>query len=450
MSGISPDGKRAVRSAEVRQATRAAAVGSFVEWFDFALYGLLATNLSVVFFPSHDSTSSLLSLFAVFGAAFVVRPLGAFYFGSLGDRIGRKRILVIVITAMSLSTFLVGLLPMREAAGAWVTFALVALRLVQGFSAGGEIGGANTFVAEFAEPDRRGYRVSFTLASGLAAIACAALVTFFLQFSLSPAAMTAWGWRFPFLVAGPLGLVGLYIRMRLNDSPDFARLETADEVSDRPVREIVRKNYWVVLQTIGLVCMLFAAQYVVTAYLVTYQKQVLRLSGATATFSTVLTVFLAAVLTPVFGRLCDRWGRKPVLFAGCGGFAVMSYPMFALLSPGAVLPAVLVDVLMGCLLATLVGPVSVMMTELFPTRVRNSGASIGYNIGGALFGGPAPYLATALTASFGATAPAFILIGAAVVTIVACFFVPETAGSSIASDVTAPRSDSAATANPPN
>ncbi len=168
--------------------------------------------------------------------------------------------------------------------------------------------------------------------------------------------MTSWGWRIPFLVAGPLGLVGLYIRMRLNDSPEFADLESAAHVAERPVRDLVRTNPWVVVQTIGLVCMLFAAQYVVTAYMVTYQKQVLQLPGATATFSTVLAVFLAAVLTPVFGMLCDRWGRKPILLAGCGGFAVLAYPMFALLTPSEVVPAIVVNAILGCLLATLVVP----------------------------------------------------------------------------------------------
>lgn len=429
----SPAADARVRRAEVRRATGAAAVGNFVEWFDFALYGLLATVLAKVFFPSEDATSSILALFAVFGAAFVARPLGALVFGPLGDRVGRQKVLVVVIVTMSLATFVVGILPARESAGAWVTVALVSLRLLQGFSAGGEIGGANTFLAEYAEPGRRAYRVSFTAASSFAAISTAAALVLVLHSVLTSEAMTSWGWRVPFLLAGPMGLVGLYIRLRLKESPSFRALEVEDDTAQSPLREILRRHWKEVLQSIGLVCMLFVAVYVVTAYMATYLVREMQLSQTTATLSTVIAVVVGALLTPVFGHLADRYGRKPLMLVGCTGFAVLGYPMFAALTPGEVVPAIIVHVLAASMLAVLMAPSNVLMTELFSTRVRYSGASIGYNVGGALFGGTAPYLATLLVAAVGATAPAFVLMVAAIVTAATVLTIPETARMSFGS-----------------
>jgi MFS transporter, MHS family, proline/betaine transporter len=220
----------------VLRATIGASIGNLVEWFDFAVYGYLATTLAVVFFPSGNPTASLLSTFAVFAAAFFVRPLGGLFFGPLGDRIGRQRVLATVIILMSLATFAIGLLPGYATIGIWAPLLLVVCRLLQGFSAGGEFGGGATFLAEYSPDDRRGYMVSWLEFSTLIGFILGSGSVLVMNSALGEDAMIAWGWRIPFLIAGPLGIVGLYIRLRLEDTPEFRALESTGEVSESPLR----------------------------------------------------------------------------------------------------------------------------------------------------------------------------------------------------------------------
>jgi MHS family proline/betaine transporter-like MFS transporter len=220
-----------VEEQTVLRAITGASIGNLVEWFDFAVYGYLATYIAANFFPSNNPTASLLSTFAVFAAAFFVRPLGGIFFGPLGDRIGRQRVLATVIILMSVATFAIGLLPTYATIGVLAPILLVVARLLQGFSAGGEFGGGATFLAEYSPDDRRGFLVSWLEFSTLIGFILGSGVVLVLNSSLGEDAMTAWGWRIPFLIAGPLGAVGLYIRLRLEDTPEFRALESTGEVS---------------------------------------------------------------------------------------------------------------------------------------------------------------------------------------------------------------------------
>jgi MFS transporter, MHS family, proline/betaine transporter len=439
---VAESGERAVAQAvprveetSIRRAIVGASVGNTVEWFDFAVYGYLAVTLGAVFFPSEDPTISLLSSFAVFGVAFVMRPLGGLFFGPLGDRIGRQRTLATVIILMSVSTFVIALLPGYATIGIWAPILLVAARLLQGFSAGGEFGGASAFIAEYSPDNRRGFLVSWLEFSTLIGFILGSTSVLVLSSVLSEDALTSWGWRIPFLLAGPLGLIGLYIRLRLDDTPEFRALESAGEVSQSPFKETITQNWRPILQVAGLVIIQNAGFYIVLTYMQTYITEQLGFSTTSASLSTVLTLLVGMALIPPLGALSDRVGRKPVLMASCVGFVVLTYPLFLLLNAGSLAGAIAAHVALGALLAVYLSTTIAALTELFPTRVRYGGFSIGYNVSVAIFGGAAPFLATYLISVTGnPLSPAFYLIAAAIATALTLLTIKETARTPLRKD----------------
>ncbi len=417
-----------VEETSIRRAIVGASVGNLVEWFDFAVYGYLAVTLGAVFFPSEDPTISLLSSFAVFGVAFFMRPLGGFFFGPLGDRIGRQRTLATVIILMSGSTFVIAFLPGYATIGIWAPILLVVARLLQGFSAGGEFGGASAFIAEYSPDNRRGFLVSWLEFSTLIGFILGSTSVLFLSAVLSEDALTSWGWRIPFLLAGPLGLIGLYIRLRLDDTPEFRALESAGEVSHSPFRETLTQNWQPILQVAGLVIIQNAGFYIVLTYMQTYITEQLGFSTTSASLSTVLTLLVGMALIPPLGALSDRVGRKPVLMASCVGSVILTYPLFLLLNAGSLVGAVAAHMALGALLAVYLSTTIAALPELFPTRVRYGGFSIGYNVSVAIFGGAAPFVATYLISVTGnPLSPAFYLIAAALATALTLLTIKETA-----------------------
>ena len=417
-----------VEQGMLRRAMLGASVGNCVEWFDFAVYGYLAATLGAVFFPSEDPTISLLSSFAVFGVAFFMRPLGGFFFGPLGDRIGRQRTLATVIILMSASTFVIAFLPGYAAIGIWAPILLVAARLLQGFSVGGEFGGASAFLAEYSPDARRGYLVSWIEFSAVGGFFLGSASVLVLTATIGEDALGFWGWRIPFLLAGPLGLIGLYIRLRVEDTPEFRALERSGEVSGSPFRETITQNWRPILQVIGLVIIQNAGFYIVLTYMPTYFSEQLGFSSTASALSSVFTLLVAMALIPPLGALSDRVGRKPLLAASCVGFALLSYPLFLLMNQGNLVGAVLSHVALGALLAVFLSATIAALAELFPTRVRYGGFSIGYNISVAIFGGAAPFFATYLISLTGnPLSPAFYLIAAAIASLITIATIEETA-----------------------
>jgi MFS transporter, MHS family, proline/betaine transporter len=417
-----------VEQGMLRRAMFGASVGNCVEWFDFAVYGYLAATLGAVFFPSEDPTISLLSSFAVFGVAFFMRPLGGFFFGPLGDRIGRQRTLAAVIILMSASTFVIAFLPGYAAIGIWAPILLVAARLLQGFSVGGEFGGASAFLAEYSPDERRGYLVSWIEFSAVGGFFLGSASVLLLTATIGEDALGSWGWRIPFLLAGPLGLIGLYIRLRVEDTPEFRALERSGEVSGSPLRETMTQNWRPILQVIGLVIIQNAGFYIVLTYMPTYFSEQLGFSSTASSLSSVFTLLVAMALIPPLGALSDRVGRKPLLAASCVGFALLSYPLFLLMNQGSLVGAVLSHVALGALLAVFLSTTIAALAELFPTRVRYGGFSIGYNISVAIFGGAAPFFATYLISLTGnPLSPAFYLIAAAIASLITVATISETA-----------------------
>lgn len=420
---------RAAEPAAVRQAVRGAAIGNTVEWFDFAVYGFLATYIAAKFFPSGDETAALLSTFAIFAAAFFMRPLGGLFFGPLADRIGRQRVLALVILLMSASTFAIGLVPSYESIGVFAPALLLVLRCLQGFSAGGEYGSGACFLAEYAPDRHRGFVVAFLVWSVVIGFLLGSITVTLLETALSEQAMESYGWRIPFLIAGVLGAVGLYIRLRLGDTPEFERLKESGEVSESPLREAVTTSWRPILQIIGLVIIHNVGFYVVFTFLPSYFTETLGFTKTDAFVSITVASIVALVLILPLGALSDRVGRKPLLIAGAVGFAVFSYPLFWLLNSGSLVAAVAAHAGLAALEAVFVSASLAAGAELFATKVRSSGYSIGYNTSVALFGGTTPYIATWLTDRTGnELAPAIYLIVAAVITLATIMTMRETAG----------------------
>ncbi|MGW0859443.1 glycine betaine/L-proline transporter ProP [Streptomyces sp. NPDC002690] len=423
----------------VKRAVKAASLGNAMEWFDFGIYSYLAVTLGHVFFPSGNDTTQLLSSFATFAVAFLVRPLGGMFFGPMGDRIGRKKILALTMIMMAIGTFAIGLIPSHGTIGVWAPVLLIFFRMLQGFSTGGEYGGASTFIAEYAPDKRRGFFGSFLEFGTLAGYVGAAGLVTALYALLDTGQMESWGWRIPFLVAGPLGLVGLYLRLRLDETPAFQKLEggtahaseAADSVETTTKGDLAKifRDYWPTL--ILCVCLVGAyniADYMLLSYMPTYLSDEL---GYTETHGLlvllVVMVLLMLVISQV-GKLSDRFGRKPLLMTGMLGFLVLSLPSFLLIRQGSI-PAVVIGLLMlGLSLVCMLGTMSAALPALFPTSVRYGSLSVGYNLSASIFGGTTPLVVTALISWSGTNLmPAYYAMAAALVGVISVACMKETA-----------------------
>ncbi len=417
-----------VSPALLRRATVGATVGSVVEWFDVAVFAYLAAVIGSVFFATEDPTAALLNSFAVFGVAFVVRPLGGIFFGAIGDRIGRQRTLAWVILLVSGATLAIGLLPGYDTLGVAAPVLLVLFRLVQGFSAGGEMGGASAFVAEYAPPRRRGYLVAWVENGCILGFLLGSVVVLLLNLALTDDQVASWGWRLPFLLAAPLGAVGLYIRSRLEETPEFAALRASGGLAKNPLLESVRDHWPAILRTGGFALFQNATLYVILTFVPTYLSETLGYSSVVASTSSVVSMTVMVLLIPALGAVSDRAGRRPVLAGSCVLALLLSYPMFLLMGKGDPVMAVLAHVVLGIVLAVFLGPTLAAMNELFDTRVRYGGFSLGYNLSVSAFGGTAPFLVTLLIAATGNDAsPAFYVMAAALVTLPIILTTRETA-----------------------
>ncbi|MFE2444669.1 MFS transporter [Streptomyces sp. NPDC021218] len=415
----------------LRRSVAAGAVGVFVHWFDWAAYAYLAGTVATVFFPDENSTTGLLAVFGVFAVSFGIRPIGALVFGPLGDRIGRKRTLSLVIFMMSGATLTIGLLPGYAAIGVAAPVLLVVLRLIQGFAAGGEFGSAASFLAESAPRRRRGFGVSWLEVGSLLGFLAGSFVYLLLSTGLDEDQLTAWGWRVPFLVSAPLGVIGFIIRNKIEDTPEYRTLEANDTVPRTPVRELLRRHKRHLLQAAGLMAAMHVPFYMVLTYLVTYETDHLGHSaGSAALLSTVISL-LGLVLVPVFGLLSDRVGRKPVFVGATAALLVLATPAFLLMRTG-LAGTWIAGLLLGAILAAILGTYAVWSAEIFPTRTRQSGLSIAYNLTAALFAGTVPYLMTVLISATGSTLlPGPYLMVFAVGGLIAALSLEETAGSAL-------------------
>jgi len=413
-----------------RRAVVAGTIGNVLEWYDFAVYGYLVPTISKLFFPATDSRASLLLTFAVFGVGFVMRPVGSILFGIYGDRYGRRRALSAVIFLMAISTFLIGVLPTYDQVGILAPLLLVFVRLLQGLSAGGEWGGSTAYIVEFAPEGKRGFFGSWQQVSVGGGFLLGSMSAFVLNQTLAPDAIASWGWRIPFLLGILVGALGAYLRWRLDDTPKFTEIERQGEVAQAPLAEALGPYLRETLTAFGLTLHNTVAYYIALIYMTSYVKTVAKLSDYDALKIGTISLAVFVVLIPFMGRLSDRIGRKPLLMVSAAGYAILGYPLFIMASSGDVTLAFVAQLTMVVLLSLYAGAGPAIYSELFPTRVRYTALSIGYNLAVAIFGGFAPFIATYLIQATGNTlSPAYYVIAAAVITFLVLLRVRETAFS---------------------
>lgn len=418
---------------ELKKVAIASFIGNFVEWFDYASYGYLAAIITVVFFPQNSPISGLLATFGVFALSFIVRPLGGVIWGHYGDKIGRKKALSLSIIIMSLATFLIAFLPTFEQVGLWAPALLLLVRLVQGFSASGEYAGASAFLAEYAPDKKRGFYTSIVPASTAAGLLLGSLFVTVMHTVLSAEQMQSFGWRLPFLLAAPLGLIGRYIRIKLEDSPKFKELEQSHQVSDAPVKLLFTTHRRAFIIAIGVTMLNAVGFYTILSYMPTYLSVELKVSESDSFLAT--TIALAAYIGLIFmmGKLSDIFGRKTMLIAASLFFIFLTVPLFSYLGSAGLVGIILIQIAFGAMLTMNDGTLPCFLSEIFPTKIRYSGFALSFNLANAVFGGTAPLVATWLIQTTGnKLAPAWYLVAAALIAMVAMLASRETAGKPLA------------------
>ena len=385
-----------------RKVVTAGCIGIFVELYDNGIFAFMASALALVFFPRDDATSALVFVFAGYAVSFFVRPLGAIFFGILGDRYGRQRMLVAVIMLISVATAGLGLLPPYSAIGIAAPILLVLLRMLQGFSVGGEAAGAMTFLAEHAPEGKRGLHTSLAQIASFAALLTGTIVAYLMSPWLTAEAIDgggfgSWAWRIPFLVAVPLGVVGWYIRRSLEDTPNFQKLKAEGGLSRNPLKEAfsTREHRRAMVLALLIPLMNGSGYYVLFSYMPTFLKgDQIGFDIGTALIVTASSLVAICIAIPIMGALSDRIGRKRVIAGAALAMAIVAVPAYALIATGRLGLAILGACIMAVVFAGHTAVIHILIVELFPTRIRYSAYGLGYNISSALFGGTAPLLMT--------------------------------------------------------
>src|SRR5690606_32252886 len=420
-----------VDPASLRRSVAAGAIGVFVHWFDWAVYAYLATTIATVFFPSDNELAGVLSVFAVFAVSFGIRPLGALVLGPLGDRIGRRRTLSLVIIVMAAATLGIGILPGYATIGLAAPVLLVALRLIQGFAAGGEFGSAASFLAEYSPRARRGFGVSWLEVGSLLGFLAGAFTFYLISVLLTPEQITAWGWRIPFLIAAPLGVIGYVIRTKIEDTPEYRALEMTGSVSRQPARELLRNNLRQLLQAAGLITCMHVLFYAVLTYQVNYETEHLEHPDDAAALLSTFASMLGLFLVPLFGWLSDRVGRRTIMVSAAAALVIVATPAYLLMQTG-MFGTVVAVLGLSTILSAILGTYAVWSAEIFPTRTRQSGLSIAYNVTAALFAGTVPFFMTVLISVTGSLlVPCPYLMVAGAIGLIAALSLRETVGTSL-------------------
>ncbi|YCI76091.1 MHS family MFS transporter [Bacillus sp. R1-10] len=386
---------------QMRRILIASLVGSSIEWFDYFLYGTVAALVfNQLFFVNEDPTIGLLLSYASFALAFFIRPFGGVIFSHIGDRIGRKKTLVITLSLMGVATFGMGLLPTYQAVGIWAPILLITLRLVQGLGIGGEWGGALLLAVEYAPAEKRGLfgsipQMGVTIGMLLGTIALSIMTL------LPENAFMTWGWRIPFIFSALLVFFGLWIRKGIDETPSFKKVKESGEVPKLPIVETL-KNYWrEVLIAVGAKVVETAPFYIFSTFVVSYATANLGFSRTATLTAVMIATIITTILIPIMGNLSDKIGRKKLFIGGTIGMALFAFPYFWLLQQKSVLLLIVATVIgLGVIWAPITAVLGTMFSEIFDAKIRYTGITLGYQIGAALAGGTAPLVATALLDRF--------------------------------------------------
>ena len=399
-----------------------------MEWYDFFIYGTAAALVfNKLFFPSFDPLVGTLLAFATYAVGFVARPLGGVVFGHYGDKLGRKNVLVVTLLLMGISTFLIGVLPTHATIGVWAPILLVFLRFLQGLGLGGEWGGAVLMTLESGDPQRRGLNASWPQVGVPIGLLLANGVLSLMGAIASNEAFLSWGWRVPFLLSGLLVVVGLWIRMSIAESPLFSEVEATHSKAAAPIVEVLRRYRKQVLLAIGARIGVDVAFYTFVLFVTTYVATYLELPRQYALNAVLIAAAVQVAAIPYFGHLSDRFARRPIYLIGAIGSAIWVFVFFTLIDTlqfGLIVLAVVVALIFH---AAMYGPQAAFIAEMFPTKVRYTGASMGYQLAGIFGGALAPIISVALLDRFDTSVVVSVYVLAMLlVTIICVFLSPET------------------------
>jgi metabolite-proton symporter len=379
----------------------ASLVGSSIEWFDYFLYGTMAALVfNQLFFVNEDPTVGLLLAYASFALSFFIRPFGGIIFSHIGDRIGRKKTLVLTLSLMGAATFAMGILPTYQAIGVAAPIILITLRLIQGLGIGGEWGGALLLATEYAPPERRGFFGSIPQMGVTIGMVMGTLALWIMSLLPEQQFMT-WGWRVPFIFSALLVVFGLWIRKGIDETPEFKEVKAKGEIPKLPIVDTLRYYWKEVLITIGAKVVETAPFYIFSTFIVSYATSTLGFSRSAVLGSVMVSTVITTILIPIMGSLSDRVGRKKMYIVGTVAMMAFAFPYFWMIHQGSVLMLVLATIIgLGIIWAPITAVLGTMFSEIFDAKVRYTGVSLGYQIGAAVAGGTAPLVATALLASF--------------------------------------------------
>ncbi|WP_435057325.1 MFS transporter [Streptomyces sp. bgisy060] len=429
-------------SGSIKRIVAASLIGTTIEWYDFFLYGSAAALVfNTLFFPNADPLVGTLIAFITYAIGFAARPLGGVVFGHFGDKVGRKKLLVISLLMMGGATFAMGLLPTYETIGIGAPILLTVLRLVQGFALGGEWGGAVLIVSEHGGEKHRGFWASWPQAGAPGGNLLATGVLALLAAFQSDAAFQSWGWRIPFLLSGVLVVIGLWIRVSVSESPVFLAAQAKAEAAaaqggakdEAPVVEVFRRSWREVLSAIGTRFGENISYYILTSFLLVYVTVHLELPKSTALNAVLIGSAVHFVTIPLWGALSDRIGRRPVTLIGSVGMAVWAFVFFGLVDSTS-FPVITLAVTAGLLLhGAMYGPQAAFISEMFDTKVRYSGASMGSQLASIVAGALAPIIAVELLKDYGSATPVSLyLCAAALITTLTVVVTRETRGRDLA------------------
>jgi MHS family proline/betaine transporter-like MFS transporter len=419
--------------AETRKVTVAGAIGFFVENYDNSVYGFLAGIIAIVFFPEGAEQIALLFTLGIFAVSFIFRPVGGVLIGILSDRVGRRPAMVLALTLMAGATTVIGLLPGFATWGIWSVILLLLMRMIQGISVGGEVSAAMSFVGEHAPPKRRAFLMSFPQAGSTLANLTGTAFAFLLTSILPPDAMESWGWRIPFLLAAPLGIIGFYIRRKLEDTPAFAELQAEGRVARNPLKDVFsRANRGQLGLAFVLPLLNSAGFFVLFVYMPTYMATQLGYTRPEGLIVSAAALAMCTIAIPFSALLADKVGRRPIMLWSCALIIVLAVPTYMLVGTGNLTLAILGGVVLALAFAGNYSVIHPLMLEMFPTHMRTTAYSLGYNVTTALFGGAAPLILSALYLQTGnLLLPGFFIALSAVGTGIATFVKKETAGRSL-------------------